>query len=68
MHPKNKYIYTKPEAVNEIMDMYEKHIKMNMTRKNRFKKGEISTRSLLELEARDEKEMRELIESFVMVS
>jgi len=63
-----KYIYTKPEAVNEIMDMYEKHIKMNMTRKNRFKKGEISTRSLLELEARDEKEMRELIESFVMVS
>jgi hypothetical protein len=63
-----KYIYTKTEAVNEIMDMYEKHIKMNMMRKNRLKKGEISTRSLLELEARDRKDMRELIESFVMVS
>lgn len=63
-----KYIYTKTEAVNEIMDMYEKHIKMNMMRRNRLKKGEISTRSLLELEARDRKDMRELIESFVMVS
>jgi uncharacterized protein YktB (UPF0637 family) len=63
-----KYIYTKPEAVNEIMDMYEKHIKMNMMRKTKLKKGEISIRSLLELEARDRKDMRELIESFVMVS
>jgi len=63
-----KYIYTKTEAVNEIMDMYEKHIKMNMTRKNRLKKGEISTRSLMELEARDKREMRELVEGFVMVS
>ena len=62
-----KHIYTKPEAVNEIMDMYEKYLKMNMMRKIRHKKGEISTRSLLELEARDRKDMRELIESFVMV-
>jgi len=63
-----KYIYTKPEAVNEIIDMYEKHLKMNTMRKNRLKKGEISTRSLLELEARDRECMRELIESFVMAS
>jgi hypothetical protein len=63
-----KYIYTKTEAVSEIMDMYEKHIKMNMMRKTKLKKGEISIRSLLELEARDRKDMRELIESFVMVS
>jgi hypothetical protein len=63
-----KYIYTKTEAVSEIMDMYEKHIKTSMTRKNKHKHGEISTRSLLELEARDRQDMRELIESFVMVS
>jgi ribosomal protein L31E len=62
-----KYIYTKPEAVNEIMDMYKRHIKSSRLRINRCIAGEISSRSKDELEARDEKDMRKLIESFVMV-
>lgn len=60
----SQYIYTPAEAVNEIMDMYTKHRKSNMRRIKRHEKGEISTRSRDELNARDEKDMRELVESF----
>ncbi|MGL4640910.1 MAG: hypothetical protein ACRCVX_14395 [Shewanella sp.] len=62
-----KYIYTPAEAVTEIMNMYAKHIKDNMTRRTRYQKGEISTRSKAELEARDAKNMRDLVTSFIKV-
>lgn len=60
----SKYLYTPAEAVTEIMDMYTKHLKSNMRRLKRCEKGEISKRSKDELSARDEKDMRELLESF----
>lgn len=64
----NQYIYTKDQAITEIMDMYTKHLKSNMRRIKRCEKGEISTRSRDKLSARDATDMRELVESFFKIN
>ncbi|WP_395007308.1 hypothetical protein [Undibacterium sp.] len=60
-----KYIYTPKEATQEIIDLYKRHLKNSKVRETRYKAGEISARSKSELEARDERDMRDLVLSFI---
>lgn len=60
-----KYIYTPEEAAQEIIGVYKRLVKNSKIRETRYKAGEISSRSKSELEARDERDLRDLVLSFV---